>query len=257
MDWQTRRKLIYAIATILIVGASSMYLFRETIFPTPTCFDKKMNGYEIGVDCGGTCDLSPRCVSEIIPLEVMWARAIKSSSTTYDLVAMVSNKNINNAARNISYTFTTYDVQGLMIAETKGVTLAPINGSFPVIKQSIILNKEPTTVTLQIEEEPHYKVHEKPTSPTLRITNERYEAGDTPRVYATIKNTKRTTVSNLPIRVVLFNEEDNAYAVGETILPRLDKEEIKEISFTWRAALPSAPVRIRVYAIFDPFIAIE
>ncbi len=255
MDWQTRRKIIYFFATLFTVASISIYVFREKIFPTPTCFDTKQNGYEVGIDCGGVCSL--RCSSEVTPLEVIWARALKTSSTTYDLVAMISNKNIDNASQKFSYMFTMYDNQGLVMEEISGSTFAPIDGDFPVIRQSVMLKKSPYKVTLQIEDTPHYKVHEKPTSPTVRITRERYEAGSIPRVFATIMNTKRTTVNNLPVRIVLFDEEDNAYAVGQTIVPRLDKEETKEISFTWDNELPYAPTRIRVYPIFDPFIAIE
>ncbi len=255
MDWQTRRKIIYFFATLFTVASISIYVFREKIFPTPTCFDTKQNGYEIDIDCGGVCSL--RCSSEVTPLEVMWARALKTSSTTHDVVAMISNKNIDNASQKFSYTFTIYDNQGLVIEEISGSTFAPIDGDFPVIRQSVKLKKLPYKVTLLIEDTPHYKVNEKPTSPTVRIMRERYEAGSIPRVFATIVNTKRTTVNNLPVRVVLFDEDDNAYAVGQTIVPRLDKEEVKEISFTWDNELPYAPTRIRVYPIFDPFIAIE
>ncbi len=255
MDWQTRRKLIYALATLITISAVSVYLLRDTLFPAPTCFDLKQNGYEVAVDCGGVCSL--RCTSEVEPLAVLWSQALKTSSTTYDLVAMISNKNIDNASHNISYTFSVYNVQGEAIGEIKGITLAPVDGDFPIIKQSIGISQTPSKVTLSIEDGPHYKVHEKPTSPTLRITNEHYEPGNLPRVYATITNTKRTTVSNLPIKVVLYDENNNAYAVGETVIPRLDKEETKEVSFTWDNPLPFAPTKIRVYPIFDPFIAIE
>lgn len=254
MDWQFRRKLIYALTTIITISAISIYMLRDTIFPTPTCVDKQQNGYEVGIDCGGTCDL--RCYSEVVPLEVLWSRALQTSKTTYDLVAMVSNKNIDNASHGVTYVFTMYNKQGGLIGEISGATIAPVDGDFPIIKQSVVLNQQPYKVTLQIEDTAHYKVHEKPTSPTLRITNERYEAGAIPRVYATITNTKRLTVTQLPIRVVLFDEQDNAYAAGEALVPRLEKEEKKEISFTWDNPLPYPPTRIRVYPIFDPFLAI-
>lgn len=255
MDWQTRRKIIYALATVITIGAITVYFLRDVLFPEPTCFDKKQNGYEVGADCGGMCSL--RCTSEVAPLTVLWAQAIKTTKVSYDLVAMVSNKNIDNASNEISYTFTVYNKQGTAIGEMKGKTLAPVDGDFPIIKQSIAIPQEPYKVTLQIEDGPHYKVHEKPTSPTLSIANERYEQGAIPRVYATIRNNKRTTVSDLPIRIVLYDENNNAYAVGETYVARLDKEEIKDISVTWDAPLPFAPTRIRVYPIFNPFVAIE
>lgn len=250
MDWQLRRKLMYGFATLITISAVSVYFARDIFFPDPTCFDTKQNGFEIGVDCGGTCSL--RCASEVVPLSVLWANALLSTKSTYDLVAMVSNKNINNASKYISYTFVVYNAEGRVIEEIQGKTITPLDGDFPIIRQNIHLSQIPDKVTLQIEDTRHYKVDEKPTSPTVRVMNERYEAGSVPRIYATLVNTKRTTVLNLPVRVVLFDQDNNAYAVGEMTIPRLEKEEVKEITFTWREELKSAPVRIRVYPIFDP-----
>jgi hypothetical protein len=46
------------------------------------------------------------------------------------------------------------------------------------------------------------------------------------------------------------------YAVGQTVVPTLDKEQTKEIIVTWNPPLPFAPTRIDVYPIFDPFDAL-
>lgn len=255
MEWQTRRKFLYALAGIIITLAVAVYILRDIVFPAPTCFDNRQNGYEAGLDCGGTCDI--RCSSEVSPLVVLWSRAIPVSKTTYDLVAMVSNKNIDNAAHSISYVFTVYDSKGLVMQEVKGETLAPVDGDFPIIQQSVPLSGVPREVTLQVKDDLHYRVHEKPTSPTLRISNEHYEPGSTPRVYATLQNTKRITILKLPVRVVLYDQQGNVFAAGETTIPRLEKEEVKDITFTWKSPLPYPPTRIRVYPIFDPFLSIE
>ena len=87
-------------------------------------------------------------------------------------------------------------------------------------------------------------------------SSRRYEAGAISRVYTTLANTKRVVINDLPVRVVLYDEKDNAYAVGQTIIPTLEKEEVKEISFTWSPPLLRAPTRIGIYPIFNPFNAI-
>ncbi len=254
MNWQTRRKVLYAVAVCITIIGLALYIFRDTIFPAPTCSDGKQNGYEVGIDCGGIC--APRCSSEVEPLTVLWSRALRTSNTTFDLVALVSNKNINNASHGISYTFVVYNKQGKVIKEVKGETLAPVSGDFPIIQQSISFTEMPRNVVLNIQDGVHYQVNEKPTSPTLRIANERYEAGSIPRVYATVTNTKQVVITDLPVEVLLFDKDNNVYAVGGTVIPRLEKEESKEISFTWNFPLATPPVRIKVYPIFDPFLSI-
>ena len=251
MNWSSQRKVIYGISVFTVVIAAFLYIFRDTLFPAPTCFDRKQNAHEGGIDCGGTCSL--RCTEEIIPLSVLWARPLKTSLNKYDFVGMVSNKNIDNAPRSISYLFTAYTDKGETLLMATGTTIAPIDGDFPIVLQNITLLKDPKNVSLQITDGPHYSVSEKPTAPSVRVVNPHYESGTIPRVYATILNTKRVPIVNLPVRVVLFDVNNNAYGAGETVIPYLDKEGIQTISFTWDAPLAFPPAEIRVYPIFDPF----
>lgn len=251
MDWSTQRKTLYAVILASVIIFSLIYLFRGILFPTPTCFDKKQNGYESGVDCGGTCSL--RCSNEISPISVEWARAVIVSPSKYDLVAMLSNKNIDNSPRALEYSFVVYNSNGNIIKEIKGQTVAPVDGEFPIIKQSVVLSQEPKEVVVNLNSNPHYTVAEKSTSPTIRASVARYEAGSIPRVYSVISNTKRITISNLSVRAVLYDEDNNVFAVGETLIPFLDKEGSENITFTWDHPLAKAPTNIRIYPIFDPF----
>lgn len=255
MNWDTRRKLVYALAFVTGVIALLVFLLRGVLFPEPTCNDRKMNGFELGVDCGGACSL--KCTQEVNPLTVLWAKALYAGSGMYDFAGMVKNTNIDNASRELGYVFTAYAKTGEVMTELSGSTTAPLDGSFPIIIQNIPLKSEPGKVALRLIDGDHYKVVESPTSPTLKILERRYESGQIPRVYATVMNTKRVEITNLPIRVVLFDQDDNAYAVGETILPALSKEGVREVVFTWNAPFPIAPTRIGVYPIFNPFDAVE
>jgi hypothetical protein len=254
MSWELKRKLVYAVAAIIGVSAVSIFLLRDTLFPAPTCFDKKQNGFEAGVDCGGGCFL--RCSQEVSPLTVLWAKTVRGGKGVYDLVAMVNNNNIDNSSLETGYTFTMYDEQGNVSGYFSGSTTAPLGGKFPIIIQNIPLKKSPTNVLLSLSDGLHYTVKESPSSPTIKIVTRRYEAGQTPRVYATVMNTKRVEINNLPVRVLLFDEKDNVYAVGQTVIPFLGKEEVKEIIITWNESLPVFPTRIGIYPIFNPFDAI-
>jgi len=252
-NWSSRRKLVYGSGTIIAIILVSIYLFRDTLFPTPTCFDQKQNGYETGIDCGGVCSL--RCSQEVIPLSVAWARVLKVSTSTYDFAALISNKNIDNAPRGIAYTFVAYNKEGKEIARIEGTSIAPVDGDFPVVAQNIPLREVPAELSATVSANvPHYTVVEKPTVPTLRISTPQYESGSIPRVYATITNNKRLVLRNIPVRAVLYDTEGNAYAVGQTIIPELGKEAAQNIVFTWDRAFPFPPTKIRVFPILDPFL---
>ena len=253
MNWDTKRQLVYALAGIVLVSAIGVFLMRNILFPIPTCFDHAKNGYEIGIDCGGTCAL--RCQEEVNPLTVVWAKAIKTGKTAYDLVAFVTNTNIDNASKELGYTFTLYNSQGVATETFLGSTTAPLDGKFPLIIQNLSLIEVPSHVVVTLSDGPHYTVTEKPTSPTVRVLDRKYEGGQTPRVYATVMNTKQKEINNLPVRVLLFDDKDNVYGDGQTIIKNLPKEGVKEIVITWSEPLAFPPTRIGIYPIFNPFEA--
>jgi hypothetical protein len=197
--------------------------------------------------------ISLECVQEVIPLSVIWSQAIRTSSTTYDFVAMVRNKNVDNASHYLAYTFTAFDEKGNTLSSVNGTTTPALDGDFPIILQNVPVASRIKTLTTDLYDYDHYAVRDKSLAPSLRVTNTRYEAGDISRVYAQINNTKRVTFSNVPVKVLLYDVDNNVFATGETIIPFLDKEEQRLITFTWTEQFQVAPNKIRVYPILDPF----
>lgn len=251
--WSTKRKLIYTSAIVFTIAIIVVYAFRDILFATPTCFDNRQNGYESGVDCGGTCSL--RCADQVLPLSILWSRALPTSSSSYDFVALVSNKNLDNAPKEIEYVFRAYNKEGVEFFTTKGSTKVPIDGDFPIIVQKVSLKEAPAQVSVQLKNDvPHYRVLEKPATPTIRTSGTRYEGGSIPRVYSTITNTKRISFTNLPVRVILYDANNNVYGAGETVIPRLEKEGREEVVFTWDRAFTEEPTKIRIFPILDPFL---
>jgi hypothetical protein len=179
---------------------------------------------------------------------------MKTGSSTYDLVAMITNKNIDNASRSLAYRFTLYDNEGNELGRHTGSITPPIDGDFPIILQNINVEKGIVSrVVTDLLDQPHYAVRSKPKSPTIKVTGTRYEPGQVSRVYAFINNTKQVELENIPVKVILFDISDNAYAVGDTIVPYLGKEESVSISFLWPYQFRDPPAKIRIYPLLDPF----
>ncbi len=245
---------MYGLSVGIVIVGTTLFFVWDKLFPEPTCFDKKQNGFEIGVDCGGVCSL--RCASEVSPLTVEWAKAVPVDGATYDLAGLVLNNNIDNASRVLLYSFVLYDENGRQMGTVDGSTVAPLGGKFPIVVQNVALPKAPKNVTLLLKDTPHFRVKEVPTSPTVKVLERRYEVDSISRVYAKISNTKHAEINDLPVIVLLYDAKDNVYAVGSSVVPVFHKEETKEVSFTWTRPLREAPSRIVVYPIFNPFIAI-
>ena len=102
MDWAKRRRIFYALAfagLLLLVASYPIYLI---ISKAPTCFDKKQNGTETGLNCGGGCALV--CTAEVKQPRVVWAKAFPIKSDIYDLGIYVENVNANAGLKNARYT---------------------------------------------------------------------------------------------------------------------------------------------------------
>jgi hypothetical protein len=251
MDWSTRRKLLYIIACIVFLSTFGIYSLKDIIFSEPTCFDSKKNGFESGVDCGGSCSL--RCTQDIIPLVVKWSQAVWVSEGRYDLVALVANKNIDNAPRAIGYLFSVYDDKGALIASYRASTTAPIDGDFPVVIQNVSLPDTVKTVTVDVSDSSHYTVPSKPSRSVVLNPDNIFEQGDIPRVYSQVVNTSQLTLQQIPAIVLLYDEKDTVYAVNKTIIPLLKPEESRKLSFTWPGTAMREPTKIRLYLLLDPF----
>ena len=245
MEWATRRRLLYGIVTVIFTLALSAFVVTRYILPDPTCFDNKKNGFEVDVDCGGTCSL--KCSSEVVPLSVIWSRALPVGTSTYDIVGLIENKNINNTPRDVPYKFTIFNKNGDQIFARFGTTTIAVEDELPIIIQNISLNDMPYKTVLTLMPTKHYTAVERNPVPPIKTLRTRQEEGDIPRVYVTVKNTQQLTFTHLPVRIVLYDDDNNALGVGETFITFLDKEEQKDLVFTWKQPFSMPISRISVY----------
>ena len=251
MNWASSRKVIYAFIFVLALIVLGIYGFRNTLFPTPTCADGQKNGYEEGVDCGGLC--SRKCIDQITPIQVVWARVLPVEPTVYDLVGLLSNRNIDSVPITFSAIFTVYNANAQVIYSQKINAVPPTTGDIPVVIQNVKLNEEPKKVIITLEEGTYYKISPDFQSVQISVTNTSFENGDIPRAYVRIHNVTRKRFINFPVRIVLYDGDQNAIATGQTFVESLDKEADKTLTFTWKNKFTVKPVLIKAYPILSPF----
>jgi hypothetical protein len=119
MSWGTRKRnfilLIFFVIVFLVLAIAAFLVFYEE----PTCFDKKQNGNETGIDCGGNCDLL--CNTATVDPIIHWVRYFKIAEGLYSVIAYVENQNTNAAVKNVPYSFKLYDNLGVKLAEKNGL----------------------------------------------------------------------------------------------------------------------------------------
>ncbi len=248
MDWASKRKLLYtaSVAGVILVLMSIPAYF--SFNKAPSCFDKKQNQEEVGIDCGGPCNQF--CISQVNPPITHWSRAFKVSDGEYDIVASIENSNIKAATREAIYRFKVYDEDNILIVEKFGKTFIMPGDRF-VIFESGVSTGERTPKRVFFEFQPDIKWErlelDKNRAPKISTKNRQLTSvSSQPRLKTILVNDSPLSYGDFKVNIVIYDKEDNAIAVSSTYVDEIEKNNEKQIFFTWQEPFTVQPVRIDV-----------
>ncbi|MFO0743477.1 MAG: hypothetical protein U0469_00260 [Candidatus Paceibacterota bacterium] len=264
--WRQRRKNTFILIILILVLAYSGYKIYPYLNPVPTCFDKKQNGDELGVDCGGSCQAV--CPTQVAAFNIKFAKAIKTEDGLYDLVALVENKNSdkNTVDGSVDYIFNIYDKAGSVIKTVTGTTSLLLGQTFPVIVQNTPIDlgssgNDIGQVSFQIKDNNKSWKNENSVyaSSFFNVYDTRFDQNknDISQLNVTLQNLTAATFRNFPVRVMLYDDKNNLIGVNETIVKEFGPREMKNVIFTWRNPLNSDNPKVNVYEIITPFTVIK
>lgn len=254
MSWASRRQFrVISVLTVIVLVLIAIPVYKKLNSP-PTCTDRKQNGDERGVDCGGVC--KNFCPNEVVGLSVKWARAFPVSHGVYNVLAYVENQNKSAAAQEVSYEFKVYNSERRLIARREGKTFISPNGVQPIIETGIQVGNEiPQFTNLTFTKAPVW-VELDPLVRALSVTVSSPVLTTTNRVRldATTKNqSPKYPIFDATYTAILYNQEDNAIAVSKTSFARLDPSDERTLIFTWPEPFSETVARAEIVARFNPF----
>jgi Mg-chelatase subunit ChlD len=233
-DWASRRKTIYLLGITLFLASVSFYIFWIFWYNEPNCFDNVKNGDEVGVDCGGSCELV--CPASVIGPAVSWdPRIFEVTPGVWNLLIYVENRNLDTMASYLPYKFTIYDKENNLLGVREGATILPKNKTVGIFEGGLTFKegKIPGRVTFDIgpnlvwkkvtDQEPKISITH---SPLLRESF-------APRIEANIKNEDTRDVKNIELVVAVFDRADNVIATSRTFLENLKANSSSDVFFTW------------------------
>ncbi len=255
MTWGQKRKMTY----ICIIGGIILLVLFAFLYPmlnkAPTCADGKQNGREVGIDCGGSC--TKLCSSQVKEPIVLWSRAFEvSDNHVYNLLAYVENQNIGATANNVSYEFRMYDENNIFIGKEEGRTIIMPNSRTPIFVTGVVTgNRVPKRTTFTFTSVPVWlRVPPQLDNLALRLSNRSMTNETTvPRLSVDISNDTSYVVNDLDVMAILYDKNDNAFAVSKTLVRGLARGQKKTLFFTWPRAFAEAPTRIEIIPVLDLF----
>jgi uncharacterized protein YcfL len=255
MTWSAKRQVLYASVTILIVAFILFLIIRPYFNKAPTCFDGKQNGEEIGVDCGGTCQVA--CTFEVDQVSVRWARAFEVVPGRYNAVAYLENHNQDRVVNAISYRFRFADKDNVYIGKREGIAYIPPSSKFAVFEPAIDLgNSVPVYTTFEFTQNPTWinvtgtKVDQlKILVSDIKLENE----DSSPRLSAFLKNNSLIEIPEVNVIAILYDAQGNAVNISKTYLDKIEGEESVQVNFTWPQAFGTEIVQKEIIPVFNIF----
>lgn len=230
LSWGARRQfLYYAVATAFFIV---LLAIAASAFSTePTCLDRRQNGGETGVDCGGGCALV--CKGRARAPALLWARAFQTGAQTFTATAYIQNPNPDAAAKDVPYSFQLLDNAGLLIVEKEGAVTLPPGQIIPVIEPHLSVGQRVVSRTLfSFLAEPTWQKLEAKDMPVLYVVNERLEQ-DGSRLSADLANDTLKDVSDITVIAVLFDPAGTALAASRSFVSLVPRKSLEPLVFTW------------------------
>lgn len=254
MSWASRRQFFYIMIVVLTIALVLFVMFYKVIFKAPTCYDKKQNGGEVGMDCGGPCSLY--CSNQVSNPVVLWSRAFPVVGTNYNLLAYVENQNKRGAVAKADYEFKIYDTKNQLIGTRTGTTFIPPNQRFPIFESRFDAGQSTIrSVTFSFTNQLYWVVKD-PVLSTLPLRVDRILLGEdteSPSLSARISNDSIYELPAFDVIAILYDSTHNAIAVSKTHKEGLDSNKSDILLFTWPGAFSDTPVKNDVITMINPF----
>ena len=229
--WAFWRRTQYGAGVSVFFAAIFSIVYMQYVYSAPTCFDNNKNGDEAGIDCGGGC--TRICAFSVTKPEALWARSFRVQDGQYNAVAYIENKNRVAASPQLTYTFSLYDAQGLII-EHKGETILPPDSVYPVFEARIQTGtRVPTQTFITLDEvaiwQPATVGRDQFTVTERKLS----EADGTPRLDAKIRNNALTEARKVEVVATIFDTNNNALTSSRTFIDIFQAQSEASAVFTW------------------------
>lgn len=242
-DWNSRRRIYYIIGIVLIILSFIFYKLYPVIFPKPTCFDKKQNNIEGGVDCGGACELM--CKNTFIPLEVKLAKAFnsgfdKDGDQKYDFLILLDNKNVKQSPKKLTLNIDIYGNNGekldSIIKEAKVTTYNKV----PVLINDYVLPKSITDKSVTISKlfvsvQDNYDFYINLGYYNVSLLDYKFENSNTPKLEIEYTSPYKDVLNtDIDLLVILKDNLDNVVGYNTRKINTLIPERKEKTTFSWK-----------------------
>lgn len=229
--WAFWRRVQYGTGYFVTLCGLITGVYFLFFYAAPTCFDLKMNGEELAVDCGGAC--TRICAISVQPPRVEWAKSFPANAGQFNAMAYVENANKLAGTPELRYTFTLSDSDGIITTRT-GTTILPPDSTYPIFEGRIDTSgRVPTETMLTLEPAdlwlPYAYGRAQFRTSDLALTG----ADARPRLSARIENEELTPARDVEVVATIFDSRGNPLTSSQTFIAEMAGRSGRDVVFTW------------------------
>ncbi len=244
-----RRSKIIFWFTLVVFILLSAYITITTYAP-PSCHDGKRSKGEVGVDCGGVCDIM--CSSQVSMPNIIWVRSFEISDGLWTAIAYTENSNPQAYSPKERYKFSLYDRDNNLITEREGETFINENVVLPVLEGRIKVGDSiPYRTSFEwLDPLPWYKTK----SVFDVVTKEQVlkDYNSRPRITAKLVNKEPFLLRDIEVVVIVYDKNQNAISASKTYVDKISPRGEKRLSFTWPKPFVTKPSRWELVPMVPP-----
>lgn len=234
-NWAAQRKMIIYGLLIMIGLLFGLYVYnsyRESQKPAPSCHDNIMNQDEGGIDCEGICQKI--CKEHMTPIKVLYNKAIKLATSTYDIVSLIENRNVAKSPGEINYVIHAYNGEN-EIYQYSGKRYILDGAKIPFVLNNIKVNsdKDIERVDLELQYTDLYPVpayHE-----VLEVKDYAFN-NDNQDLNFKLVNSSLYDRDNVRIIAIVYNKYE-AIAAGSTMIDTIARKSEVKSKIIWNEPL--------------------
>lgn len=235
MDYRFRKQIIIGFLYLLLFAAIGFGIYYGFVFKAPSCTDNIKNQNEEEIDCGGPCEA---CIP-FKDIFVIWAKALKAGSTSYDFAAKIRNPNPNFGTPQFHYAFVAKGQNGNTIGRREGQTFILPDSNKYIVESNFASNEPVATLELFIDKVPkdNWQKIQDYEALDIFVKDKNFLVKSDPQysaeASATVKNNTSFGFDTVYVNIILFNINDQPLGASRTEIRTLSAGENRYFSTKW------------------------
>jgi hypothetical protein len=249
MTWGTQRRNRILAYIILIFFLLLFVLLWFLFYRPPSCSDKKQNGNEDGVDCGGPCEIL--CKKPDIEPFVRWTRFIETRDKEYIISAYVENQNVEVGTIRAPYSFNLIDEKNTLIKTLDGqISLYP-QEVVPIVWTGVSVDRPINRIDFNFKDKVVWKKMDKREIALVVTEDELSKSDENIILKGNLINNIFDDLTNVELIGMLFDNDGNIITLSSTYFERIKQDSSVNFIFTWKDNFTVPVARYTILPVYE------